>query len=130
MITAALLIFAAAAATADEDCGDLAQQPMNLCELRNFERADAAMNAQWKKTLAALKEMDRELDRTYDKDPGYYETTLAAQRAWLTYREQHCMAVSFEARGGSMSPMLDSGCKLQLTRERTKQLKELVEFEN
>jgi len=126
---AALLLFAAAA-TADEDCGDLPQQPMNHCVLRNFERADEAMNAQWKLTSAAMKQSDRELDRTYDKEPGYFATLLAAQRAWLTYREQHCLGESFEARGGSLSPMLHAGCKLRLTRERTRQLKELVEFGN
>jgi uncharacterized protein YecT (DUF1311 family) len=127
---AALLLLAAAVPTAEEDCGDLPQQSMNLCVYRNFERVDAAMNAQWKITAAAMKVADAALDRTYDRDPGYFDTLLAAQRAWLTYREQHCLSASFEARGGSMSPMLDSGCKLRLTKERMKQLKDLVEFGN
>lgn len=127
MIAALLLL---AAAPAEEACGDLPQQPMNMCVYRNFERADAEMNAQWKITAEAMKQADRELDRTYDKDAGYFETLLAAQRAWITYRDQHCLAESFEARGGSMQPMLDSGCKITLTRERTRQLKALVETEN
>jgi uncharacterized protein YecT (DUF1311 family) len=127
---AALLLMAAAPATSDEACDDLPQQPMNLCVYRNFERADAEMNARWKKAAAVMKAADAALDRTYDKDPGYFATLLAAQRAWLTYRDQHCLGASFEARGGSMSPMLDSGCKITLTRERTRQLKALVEIEN
>jgi uncharacterized protein YecT (DUF1311 family) len=128
MIVALLVL--AAAAGADEDCGDLPQQPMNLCVYRNFERANAAMNAQWAITSAAMKQADHDIDRTYDKQPGYFATLLAAQRAWITYRDQHCLSESFEARGGSMSPMLDSGCKITLTRERTRQLKALVEVEN
>jgi uncharacterized protein YecT (DUF1311 family) len=127
MIAALLLL---AAATADENCGDLPQQPMNQCFYRAYERADAEMNAQWKLTAAALKQADRDLDRTYDKDPGYFDTLLAAQRAWITYRDQHCLGESFEARGGSMSPMLNSTCRITLTQERTRQLKALVEVEN
>lgn len=126
---AALLLFAAAP-TAEEDCGDLPQQPMNLCTHRNFERADAALNAQWKITVERLRQFDRDLDRTHDKQPGYFVTARAAQRAWITYRDQHCLGESFGARGGSLSPTLNSGCKIRLTRERTQQLKDLVEIEN
>jgi uncharacterized protein YecT (DUF1311 family) len=126
---AALLLFTAAAA-ADENCGDLPQQPMNLCFYRAYERADAEMNAQWKLTAAAMKQDDRDLDRTYDKEPGYFDTLLASQRAWLTYRDQQCLSESFEARGGSMAPMLNSSCRITLTQERTRQLKALVEVEN
>ena len=35
-----------------------------------------------------------------------------------------------DMRGGSAAPMVHSGCMLRLTRDRTQQLKELVEFEN
>ena len=129
MITA-LLLLAAAPAAADEDCGDLPQQPMNQCFYRAYERADAEMNAQWKLTAAAMKQDDRDLDRTYDKEPGYFDTLLASQRAWLTYRDQQCLSESFEARGGSMAPMLNSSCRITLTQERTRQLKALVEVEN
>ena len=125
----ALLVLAAAPAAA-EGCGDLPQQPMNMCFYRSYERADAEMNAQWKITAAAMKQADRDLDRTYDKEPGYFDTLLAAQRAWITYRDQHCLGESFEARGGSMAPMLNSTCRITLTQERTRQLKALVEVEN
>jgi uncharacterized protein YecT (DUF1311 family) len=126
----ALLMLLAAGAASEVACGDLPQQPMNLCFLQAYERADAEMNARWKVTAAAMKQRDRDVDRGNDKQPGYFATLLAAQRAWITYRDQHCLAASFEARGGSMQPMLDSTCKLALTRERTKQLKDLVDSEN
>jgi len=124
----ALLLLAAA--PAQENCGDLPQQPMNQCFYRAYERADAEMTAQWKLTAAAMKQADRDLDRTYDKDPGYFDTLLAGQRAWLTYRDQQCLSASFEARGGSMAPMLNSTCRIALTQERTRELKALVEVEN
>jgi uncharacterized protein YecT (DUF1311 family) len=128
---AALLMLAAAPAGPEESCADpQTQLALNMCAYQDFQRADAAMNAQWRLTVAAAKADDRNLDRSYDRQPGYYDTLLAAQRAWLTYRDQHCLGASFAARGGSMAPMLVSGCKAALTGERTKQLKELLETEN
>lgn len=127
---AALLLLLAAAPAAEEDCGNLPQQPMNLCLYRVFERADAEMNAQWKITADAMKARDRDLDRSYDKQPGHFETLLAAQRAWLTYRSQQCLVESFEMRGGSAVPMIHSGCMARLTREQTAQLKALIETGN
>ena len=73
---------------------------------------------------------DRGIDRTYDKDPGYFATLLAAQRAWLSYRSQQCLLESFEMRGGSGAPMVHSLCMSRITRERTGQLKSLVETSN
>lgn len=77
-----------------------------------------------------MKQSDKGIDRSYDSQPGYHETLLAAQRAWLTYRDQHCLNESFEARGGSLSPFLHSTCLIALTKARIGQLKELVESEN
>ena len=128
---AALFLLAAAPAEPEETCENpMTQLAMNMCSYRDFQRADAALNAQWPITLAAMKQADRQLDRTYDRQPGYADTLLAAQRAWLTYRHQHCLSESFTARGGSMAPMLVSGCEASLTEARTKQLKELAETEN
>ncbi len=130
MIAALLLLLAAGEPALDCTRDDLPQLGMNMCAYRDFERADAAMNAQWRLTVAEMKADDRRIDRSYDRQPGYYDTLLAAQRAWLTYRDQHCLGESFTARGGSMAPMLVSGCKASLTQVRTKQLKELAETEN
>ena len=127
MISALLLL----AAEPQWNCKDpQAQQEMNMCAHIDFQRADAEMNAQWRSVVAAEREADKSIDRSYDQQPKHYDTLLAAQRAWLTFRDQTCLLESFEARGGSMQPMLDSGCKARLTRERTKQLKSMVEDEN
>jgi uncharacterized protein YecT (DUF1311 family) len=99
---------------------------MNLCAGKDYDAADAELNAQWKATVAALKARDKTIDRSYDSQPTHYDTLLAAQRAWLTYRDQQCLSESFAARGGSMAPMLHSGCMARLTRERTVELKELA----
>lgn len=124
MIVALLL---AAAPVAEEDCGNLPQQPMNLCLLEAFQRVDAELNRQWKLTADAMKANDRGIDRSYDKDPGYFDTLLAGQRGWLAWRGRQCLLESFEMRGGSGAPMVHSLCMTRITRERINQLKSLVE---
>ncbi|WP_447953086.1 lysozyme inhibitor LprI family protein [Sphingopyxis chilensis] len=128
MIVATLFALAAAAQDPEVDCDNaMAQFELNACAYKEFERADAAMNAQWKLTSAHMKKVDADVDRTQDNRPGYFDTLLAAQRAWLTYREQHCASEGYTMRGGSAEPMVISGCQAQLTEARTKQLKDLIE---
>lgn len=130
-LAVALSLLALAAGEPALDCADPQDQSsMNICAHREFQAADAAMNAEWLRIVAAEREADKGIDLSHDQQPKHYDTLLAAQRAWLIFRDQHCLLASFEARGGSMQPMLDSGCKATLTRERTKQLKSLVEVEN
>jgi uncharacterized protein YecT (DUF1311 family) len=124
-VIAALLLLAGTPAR--QDCGNLPQQPMNMCLLEEYQRLDAELNRQWKITADAMKASDRGIDRSYDKDPGYFATLLAGQRAWLTYRSQQCLLESFEMRGGSGAPMVHSLCMARITRERIGQLKEMVE---
>lgn len=126
----ALLLLFAAAAEPQYNCADpQTQHEMNICAQRDYQRADAELNTQWRLTVAEMRESDRGIDRRYDRDPGYHETLLAAQRSWLAYRDKHCLGASFEARGGSLSPLLYSSCMAELTRARTKQLRDLVGVE-
>jgi uncharacterized protein YecT (DUF1311 family) len=57
-----------------------------------------------------------------DGRPGYEETLKKAQRAWIAYRDAVCEYEGYEARGGTMEPMLVNGCLARLTRTRTKEL--------
>lgn len=128
MILSTLLALAAATQDPEIDCDNaMAQFELNACAYKEFERADAAMNAQWKVTAARMKAIDADFDRTQDNRPGYFDTLLAAQRAWLTYRDKHCASEGYTMRGGSAEPMVISGCQTQLTEARTKQLKDLIE---
>jgi uncharacterized protein YecT (DUF1311 family) len=128
MLIATLLALAAAPQASPVNCTNPdTQTDMNLCARREYERADAALNAQWALTAAGMKEQDRDFDRSYDTRPGYFDTLLAAQRAWLTYRDRHCDSDGYRMRGGSAESMLISGCRAQLTEARTAQLKALIE---
>ncbi len=110
------------------NCDDpVAQQEMNWCAEKEYDRADMALNAQWKKTAAAMKERDAQWNSSFDTRPGYFDTLLAAQRAWLQYRDAHCTSEGYFFRGGSMEPLMVSTCKTRLTEQRTEQLQFLIE---
>jgi uncharacterized protein YecT (DUF1311 family) len=120
----ALLFFAAQAQPALDDpvenaCyqADFSQQAMNRCAGEALERADKALNAEWAKVMAGDgKGEDDKLMRD-------------AQRAWIKYRDAHCEAAAFDSKGGSIWPLLVSGCRAELTRRRTRELVAMREGE-
>ena len=125
-----------ALASAEQDggpnwnCEDpMYQQEMNYCAGQDYMAADAELNAQWKVTAAAMKARDADFEDYGGNDTreGYFESLLEAQRGWLRYRDAHCRVEGYTARGGSMEPMLASGCKAHLTKLRTEELRQLVE---
>lgn len=125
---AALLLATAAPASADRACENpLTQQAMNHCAAQEYERADAALNAQWDITVAVMKKRDANRTMPRDKRPGHHATLLEAQRAWLKYRDAHCRGEGYSFRGGSMEPLVFSTCMTALTEERTKQLRALID---
>ena len=118
----------AAATTAQTKCDDMqTQSQMTYCAGLEYRRADAAMNRQWIKTVAAMKTLDREFTSNFDKRAGYFAALLEAQRTWLKYRDAHCISEGYQMRGGSGEPMLVNLCLASLTEDRTKQLHQLEE---
>lgn len=107
-----------------------AQQEMNYCAGQDFERADAELNTVYRGAIERAREADREYARidpgganARSGEPGEEAGLREAQRAWVTFRDAHCRLQSFEARGGSMQPMLDAGCRATITRARTAELR-------
>jgi len=100
------------------------QADMTICAGRDLADADKALNAQYQVTRKALKERDAGASAELK---GGEEAMVKAQRAWLAYRDAQCASVGFQARGGSMEPMLVSSCEADLTRKRTAELKALVD---
>jgi uncharacterized protein YecT (DUF1311 family) len=50
-----------------------------------------------------------------------------AQRAWIAFRDaQADLDADLEARGGSAAPMIYSGSRTEITKTRTKELRELL----
>jgi uncharacterized protein YecT (DUF1311 family) len=106
------------------NCADpQAQSEMNACAAIDFERADAALNTEYRAAIAHARLLDRiETMPEGDDRPGEEATLREAQRAWVAFRDAHCRLQGFEARGGSMESMIYDGCRAALTRARTAQL--------
>ncbi len=103
------------------------QQEMNICALNDFLAAEKQLNEQWAITSAVMKSRDESWKSEWDERPGYFNSLLASQRAWLKYRDAHCRVEGYAARGGSLEPLLVSTCKTSLTEARTQELRSLVE---
>jgi uncharacterized protein YecT (DUF1311 family) len=100
-----MLGLAMCGATAFASCPGDTQVEMNECAAAEFKRTDA------------------ELNRVYSKltrSPGL----VAAERAWITYRDAECAYQRAAVSGGSMASMVDSACRSNLTKERIRLLKE------
>lgn len=109
------------------NCADpQTQSEMNACAAIDFDRADAELNAEYRRAIAHARASDREGSGGRiegDNRPGDEATLREAQRAWVSFRDAHCRLEGYEARGGSMESMLYDGCRATLTRARTAQLR-------
>ena len=92
------------------DCRDpMNQHDLNYCAELDFDRSDARLNRVYKRLLARLDIV--EVNRIRE-----------AQRAWIIYRDSECRFSLRANEGGSMYPMLWSGCRQRLTEIRTREL--------
>lgn len=112
------------AAQQNIDCGyPVNQMEMTYCAEQGWQEADADLNAVYKEAMAAMKETDSYLPAELK---GAAAALRDAQRAWIPYRDKACEAYGFQARGGSMEPMLIYGCLATMTRQRVEELKDLA----
>jgi uncharacterized protein YecT (DUF1311 family) len=122
MVAIALL----AGATPVLACDDpQTQSAMTACAAKDYATADAAMAGQWKTVYARMKRLDAQ-DTSRGGGFGYAAALLASQRAWLKYRDTHCVISAAEFAGGSLQPMVAAQCRTRLTDLRTSDLKALT----
>ncbi len=106
------------------DCENGSQAELNMCAYNDFAKADKELNTLWPQVKKFAVDGDAALE---GNDKGYVKALLASQRAWIAYRDGQCKLYGFQSRGGSMEPMLVSGCKAQMTEARIKELKSIIE---
>ena len=109
------------------DCNNaMNQQDMNFCAEQEFERADAELNALWRRVIAEERANDAEYNREYvatGAPPVNAEQALReAQRAWIAFRDAQCTYEGYENFGGSLQPLTEATCRTRMTRERIAQL--------
>ncbi|WP_411852357.1 lysozyme inhibitor LprI family protein [Stenotrophomonas sp. LGBM10] len=98
----------------------------DLCASDRTAEADAELNATYAQARQALH------DQAASKACTHCDTAaaqlLAAQRAWITLRDQDCRAVyAFNADGTSRNGA-EQHCLLTHTRDRTRQLRDFYEL--
>lgn len=95
------------------DCKNAQDQTtLNICSYRQYQADDLALNATYRAMLAKL-------------DPDETKRAVAAQAAWIRFRDAECLALSGGPRenGGTIWPLLNNQCLSRLTRDRTEDLK-------
>ncbi|GHC57897.1 lysozyme inhibitor LprI family protein [Neogemmobacter tilapiae] len=119
------LLLAAPTWAQDIDCDNaMTQSDMNQCASMDYDAADVELNAVWKDAMATMKEIDSYLD---DSEKGAEDALRESQRSWINYRDKTCEADGYRMKGGSAEPMLVAGCLASVTRNRTEELRGLVE---
>lgn len=108
-----IAVVAAPALALALDCDNAqTQQDMNQCAQIEWQAADEELNGAYAEAMAALKALDADLAKA---DRGAEEALRAAQRAWIAFRDNACLAESYAMFGGSAQPLLYNGCMARLT---------------
>ena len=87
------------------------QAEMNACEGQRWQTSDRQLNQIYQALIPQLSNSRR-------------QQLVTAQRAWITFRDSECSFYSSFAEGGSMQPMLRSGCLANLTDIRNGELEQ------
>ena len=110
LLLALMLPLRAEAQTAADCQAAQTQQQLNACASYRYNQADAALNDAW----GPASDFARQINK--------FDALLAAQRAWLTYRDAACEVQASPYDGGSIQPMIRLDCLTEVTQDRTKLL--------
>lgn len=108
----------------EANCGRPRNQlEINYCAYAEFQRADTALNRQWKKTLAMTRRHPEWQRPELHGGKSDGQLLVESQRAWLRFRDAQCL---FEESfmPGSGGPAMRSACLTNLTEDRTKYLRD------
>ncbi|MEE9986485.1 MAG: lysozyme inhibitor LprI family protein [Agrobacterium pusense] len=100
------------------------QADMTICAGKDYERADKKLNVEYQKLRKLLTERDKAADAD---GKGATDALVTAQRNWVAFRDANCALSGFQARGGSMEPMLISSCLADMSGKRAEELKALTD---
>lgn len=108
-----LLVLAPVSAAHAEACANAANQTtLNECASKAYQASDDTLNALYKQIRQRLKN-DNDTTRQF----------VAAQRAWVAFRDAECKFAASGVSGGSIYPMIYAECLDRLTKARVDDFK-------
>lgn len=112
LLVIAPLSIASVSSAGAADCTDMPQMDMNICADQSFQKADEELNALYNTIKARLA-----------GDPETTSLLVAAERAWVSFRDAECKLASSGVSGGSIYPTIYAQCLEQLTNARVETFK-------
>ena len=100
---------------------------MTSCLSAEADVWDRYLNAEYKETRAYMKAADIDEAEYFPDFARRVETLLAAQRAWIAFRDAECDLAYAEWGSGSMRNIAYADCRMQMTAERTIRLRAMRE---
>jgi len=88
---------------------------MNDCARDGYSRADKSLRREWSQLLEIVK-----------GDPDETKQLSASDNAWRAYRAAWCRAAAWDERGKVDWMQWHFGCLAELTRQRTKEIDDLI----
>ncbi len=95
------------------------------CLAAETEQWDKLLNEQYKSALKAVEAADADLAAAGSAAPPAAPTLKAAQRAWITYRDESCKFESIRYQGGTLGGPASASCMLELTAHQALRLMQL-----
>jgi len=94
---------------------------IGMCASKAYQAEDKELNDIWPKVLAYI---DSQADyMPADALQKWKTTIVAAQKAWVTFKESDCGAVEYEWWGGSGAGIAETSCLYAHTAQRVEDLK-------
>jgi len=129
MALAALGMFVSAAPAVAQDAAVDCTSPqttydMRICAGISLRAADDDLNADYQRAIAYFKEADQYLPESAPKGEDLLHK---AQRAWIAYRDAACESEAAMFYGGTLQPLIVTGCHEEMTRNRSHELRLLTE---
>ena len=124
------LALSSASAVARANCADpQSNLEMKICASENLTKAEGELNAAFERALQAAKAQYESVRRDpgFESMPNMPEELRKAQHAWESFRDANCGYQNLIYYGGSMASLAVIGCRLDMTKARIKELKDLVE---
>lgn len=127
ILAPALGLLALAALPADAQwapatsCDDSAGYELENCLTKAITSADAALNAAYRKAEATI---DADTDMAAADKKTWQDNLVAAQRAWIAFRDTNCKfeLIGAEWNNGSGTTSAQQACVLAMTLQRTDEL--------